>query len=101
MSAVEIRDEWNLTCGVNTLRRRLREHILHARSPCKVPLLKKNQVAKVIKLSRICTKPSDLGNRKLEEHTDQQQQIWTDEPKVILYGVKGSLEYVRHPPNTT
>lgn len=91
MSAIEIRDELNLVCGVHTVRRRLREHKLNARSPRKVPLLKKSHV----------TRRLQFAKEHLTWPTDKWRNIlWTDESKIILYGGKGSRQYVRRPPNT-
>ena len=81
VSAVDIKKELRLTPSVETIRRRLRENNLYARSPRKVPLLKKIHVIKRLKFAK-------------------ERVNWTDESKVVLFGGKGSRQFVRREPNT-
>uniref|UniRef100_A0AAY5ERQ5 Transposase Tc1-like domain-containing protein n=1 Tax=Electrophorus electricus TaxID=8005 RepID=A0AAY5ERQ5_ELEEL len=68
-----------------TIRRRLCEANLSARSPHKVPLLKKD-VAKRLQFAK--------------EHMDWPKEkwrniLWTDESKIVLFGSKARREFVR------
>lgn len=90
-SSTKVRDELSVNASVQTIRRRLLENNLAARSPRKVPLLTKKHVSKRIKFA--------------QEHIDWPAQkwrniLWSDESKIVLYGGKGSRQYVRRPPNT-
>ena len=91
ISSREIRDELRLPVSTVTIRRRLCEANLSARSPRKVPLLKKRHVMKRIQFAK--------------DHIDWPKEkwrniLWTDESKIVLFGSKGRRQFVRRPPNT-
>lgn len=86
-----IQKELKLPVSAVTIRRRLMEHNLFARSPRKVPLLTKKHTAARIKFA--------------EQHMQWPMEkwrniLWTDESKIVLFGGTGSRQYVRRPPNT-
>lgn len=90
-SSMVIQKELNLAVSTVTVRRRLLENNLFARSPRKVPLLTKKQAAARLKFAK--------------EHINWPKEkwrniLWTDESKIVLYGGTGSRQYVRRPPNT-
>ena len=91
ISSREIKDGLKLPVSTVTIRRRLCEANLSARSPRKVPLLKKRHVLKRIQFAK--------------EHIDWPKEkwrniLWTDESKIVLFGSKGCRQFVRRPPNT-
>ena len=91
ISSRRIREDLRLPVSTVTIRRRLCEAKLPARSPRKVPLLKKRHVLKRIQFAK--------------EHIDWPKQkwrniLWTDESKIILFGSKGHRQFVRRPANT-
>ena len=86
-----IKEDLQLTVSTGTIRRRLCEVNLPARSPRKVPLLKKRHVQKRLEFAK--------------EHIDWPEKkwhniLWTDESKIVLFGSKGHRQYVRRPANT-
>lgn len=90
-SSNKIQTELELPVSTSTIRRRLIENNLLARSPRKVPLLTKKQATARLKFAK--------------EHIDWPIEkwrniLWTDESKIVLFGGTGSREYVRRPPNT-
>lgn len=90
-SAVQIRKEMNLSVSDMTVRRRLLEANLAARSPRKKPLLTKKHRDKRLEFAKNFVSWPDRKWRNI---------LWTDESKVVLYGGVGSRQYVRRPPNT-
>lgn len=89
--ATKIKSELELEASVETIRRRLREHNLAAHSPRKVPLLTKRHVAQRLK----------FANEHFDWPTEKWRNIlWTDESKIVLYGARGSRQYVRRPANS-
>ena len=87
----EIRDGLKVPVSAVTIRRRLCEANLPARSPRKVPLLQKRHVLKRIAFAK--------------HHVDWPLEkwrniLWTDESKIVLFGSKGRRQFVRRPPNT-
>lgn len=90
-SSKEIRNRLNLTVSTATIRRRLLENNLQARSPRKVPLLTKKHIAARIKFAK------NHINWPVEKWRNV---LWTDESKIVLFGGTGSRQYVRRPPNT-
>lgn len=89
--ATKIKSELELEASVETIRRRLREHNLAAHSPRKVPLLTKRHVAQRLK----------FANEHLDWPTEKwRNSLWTDESKIVLYGARGSRQYVRRPANS-
>lgn len=87
----KVKDDLNLSVSTVTVRRRLMEAKLYARSPRKVPLLTKRHVANRMKFAKL--------------HVDWPREkwrnvLWTDESKIVLFGTKGRRQYVRRPPNT-
>lgn len=90
-SSKKIQKDLNLSVSDVTIRRRLMENNLFARSPRKVPLLSKKQVTARLKFAQDhLTWPAEKWRNIL----------WTDESKIVLFGGTGSREYVRRPPNT-
>lgn len=91
MGSKEVREGLNLPVSTATIRRRLCEARLPARSPRKVPLLQKRHVQKRMKFAK--------------DHLDWPKEkwrnvLWTDESKIVLVGSKGRRQFVRRPPNT-
>lgn len=89
--ATEIKKELNVPASIRTIRNRLIDNQLKARSTRKVPLLKKQHIGKRLKFAK--------------EHIQWPIEkwyniLWSDESKVVLYGNRGSRLYVRRPPNT-
>lgn len=89
--ATKIKTELEVEASVETIRRRLREHDLVARSPRKVPLLTKRHVANRLKFAKSHLEWTDERWRNI---------LWTDESKIVLHGAKGSRQYVRRPINS-
>lgn len=90
-SSKMIKKDLNLSISAVTVRRRLIEQNLYARSPRKVPLLTQKHVDARLKFAK--------------SHMDWPPQkwrniLWTDESKIVLFGGTGSRQYVRRPPNT-
>lgn len=90
-SSKQIQKELNLAVSGPTIRRRLMENNLFARSPRKVPLLTKKQAATRLKFAK---EHIDWPNEKWRNI------LWTDESKIVLFCGTGSRQYVRRPPNT-
>lgn len=91
ISSREIQKCLNMPVSTVTIRRRLCEAKLPARSPRKVPLLQKRHVLKRLQFA--------------QEHIDWPREkwrniLWTDESKIVLFGSKGRRQFVRRPPNT-
>uniref|UniRef100_A0A3Q2Q7R2 Uncharacterized protein n=1 Tax=Fundulus heteroclitus TaxID=8078 RepID=A0A3Q2Q7R2_FUNHE len=91
MGSKRIKQDLQLTVSTVTIRRRLTEVNLPARSPRKVPLLRKRHVQKRLHFAK--------------EHIDWPEKkwhniLWTDESKIVLFGSKGHRQYVRRPANT-
>jgi len=83
----------NLSLGISdvTIRRRLLDKNLNARSPRKVPLLGRRHLK-----ARM-----EFAKRHLNWPLSKWRNIlWTDESKLVLFGGTGSRQYVRRPPNT-
>jgi len=89
-SAGQIKKELNLTISLQTLRRRLRENNLFARSPRKVPLLTQKHIVARMEFAKV---HKDWPVNKWRNI------LWTDESKIVMFGGTGSREYVRRPPN--
>lgn len=88
--ATEIRDSVCPSVSVETVRRVLRENNLYARSPRKVPLLKKIHVTNRLRFAKThIIWPAEKWRNIL----------WSDESKIVLYGGTGSRQYVRRPQN--
>uniref|UniRef100_A0A0K8TZE2 Transposable element Tcb1 transposase n=1 Tax=Bactrocera latifrons TaxID=174628 RepID=A0A0K8TZE2_BACLA len=90
-SARKIRDELNLSVNTETIRRRLVQNKLFARSPRKVPLLKKKHVEARIQFAK------EHGSWPVAKWRNI---LWSDESKVELFGSTGSRNFVRRPPNS-
>lgn len=81
-----------VTCECTvTIRRRLCEAKLSARSPDKVPLLQTRHVLKRLQFAK--------------EHIDWPKEkwrhiLWTDESVIVLFGSRARRQFVRRPPNT-
>lgn len=90
-SSKKIQKDLNLSVSTVTIRRRLVENNLFARSPRKVPLLTKKQADARLKFAQ------DHLNWPKEKWRNV---LWTDESKIVLFGGTGSRQYVRRPPNT-
>lgn len=88
LSSKQIQGSLNLTVTCSTVRRRLIEANLHARSPRKVPLLSKKNI-----------KQRKIFAKKYSEWPVEKWRniLWSDESKVVLFGSKGRREYVRRP----
>uniref|UniRef100_A0A3B5QR67 Tc1-like transposase DDE domain-containing protein n=1 Tax=Xiphophorus maculatus TaxID=8083 RepID=A0A3B5QR67_XIPMA len=91
MGSKRIKQDLQLTVSTVTIRRRLTEVNLPARSPRKVPLLRKRHVQKRLQFAK--------------EHIDWPEKkwhniLWTDESKIVLFGSQGHRQYVRRPANT-
>lgn len=90
ISSRKIKDDLQLSMSTVTIRRRLLEAKLPARSPRKVPLLTKKHVARRLAFAKA--------------HRDWPKEkwrniLWSDESKIVLFGSKGRREYVRRPQN--
>ena len=90
-SSNKIQKELNLVVSAVTVRRRMIENNLYARSPRKVPLLTKRH--------------ANLRLQFAKKHTGWTSEkwrniLWSDESKIVLFGGTGSRQYVRRPPNT-
>lgn len=91
MSASNLKKELGIQASLETIRRRLRDKGLNARSPRKVPLLTGKNVSNRLKFAK----------QHLDWPVEKWRNIlWTDESKIVLYGGKGSRLYVRRPQNT-
>lgn len=90
-SSNEIKNELKLSVSSVTIRRRLIENNLFARSPRKVPLLTKTHVDARIKFAQ------QHVNWTIEKWRNI---LWTDESKIVLFGGTGSRQFVRRPHNT-
>ncbi|KAJ8349552.1 hypothetical protein SKAU_G00246820 [Synaphobranchus kaupii] len=87
----KIKDDLKLPVSAVTVRRRLIEAKLSARSPRKAPLLKKWHVQNRLKFAK--------------EHINWPKKkwrniLWTDESKTVLFGYSGRRQYIRRPPGT-
>lgn len=91
ISSRQIKDELNLNVSTVTIRRRLLEANLKARSPRKVPLLSKRHLKNRLKFA---------NDHLTWPKTKWRNILWTDESKMVLFGSKGRRQYVRRPPNT-
>lgn len=90
-SAKLIQKELQLPICALTIRRRLIDKNLFARSPRKVPLLTKRHVKARIEFAKL----------RINWPVEKWRNIlWTDESKIVLFGGTGSRQYVRRPPNT-
>jgi len=89
--ASELKKDLNISAAITTVRSCLRDNKLYARSPRKVPLLTKKNIAKRIKFANQYVNWSQEKWRNI---------LWSDESKIVLFGGKGSRSYVRRPPNT-
>ena len=90
VSTRHFKEHLKLPVSTVTIRRRLCEVKLPARSLRKVPLLKKRHVLKRLQFAK--------------EHIDWPKEkwrniLWTDESKIVLFGSRGRRQFVR-PPNT-
>lgn len=90
-SSQMIRDDLGLSVSSLTIRRRLLENKLTARSPRKVPMLTKKHVAARLQFAKT------HANWPLEKWRNI---LWTDETKIVLFGGTGSRQYVRRPENS-
>lgn len=90
-SSRDIKADLSLEISDVTIRRRLLDQNLSARSPRKVPLLGKRHIK-----ARL-----EFAKSHLNWPVSKWRNIlWTDESKLVLFGGKGSREYVRRAPNT-
>lgn len=90
-SSTDLQAHLKVPVSASTIRRRLCEAKLPARSPRKVPLLQKRHVVKRLQFAKEHVKwPKEKWRNVL----------WTDESKIVLYGSKGRRQYVRRPPNS-
>lgn len=89
-SSAEIKKRLDLSVSDVTVRRRLLENKLYARSPRKVPLLTKKHVAARLKFAKDHIRWPKEKLRNI---------LWTDESKVVLFGGTGSRQFVRRPQN--
>ena len=80
ISSRVIKEGLKLPLSTVTIRRCLCEAKLLARSPCKVPVSKKQHVLKRLQVAK--------------EHT---HILWTDKCKTVLFGSAGSRQFVRWP----
>lgn len=90
VSARKIRDDLDLPVSAETVRRHLVNHNLYARSPRKVPLLKKKHEQARIEFAQ---------EHKSWPASKWRNILWSDESKIELFGSSGSRKYVRRPPN--
>lgn len=90
-SSRDIKAELSLGISDVTIRRRLLDKNLNARSPRKVPLLGKRHIKAKLEFAK-----SHL-NWPLSKWRNI---LWTDESKLVLFGGTGSRQYVRRPSNT-
>lgn len=91
ISSTAIKSELNLVASPVTIRRRLVQANLKARSPRRVPLLNKKHVQKRLKFAQ---------NHVSWPLTRWRNILWSDESKIVLYGTSGTRQYVRRPPLT-
>lgn len=90
-SCKQIKDELNLNASIQTISRRLKDNNLTAHSPRKIPFHTKKHIAARIQFAK----------RHIDWSPEKWRNIlWSDESKIVLYGGKGSRQYVRRPPNT-
>lgn len=89
--ATVIKKDLHISQSVETVRRCLRKNNLMGRSPRKVPFLKKIHIQKRLRFAR------EHLNWPIEKWRNI---LWSDESKIVLYGGRGSRQYVRRPPNT-
>lgn len=90
-TSTEIKNELNLKIDTSTIRKRLLEDKMYARSPRKTPLLKPKHLTDRLQFAR--------------EHISWSVEkwstiLWTDESKFNLFGPDIDKQYVRRPPNT-
>ena len=86
--ATVIKENLCIPASVSTIKRRLRENDLCARSPRKVPKLSKKQIKNRLAFA--------------ERHKDWPASkwrniLWSDESKIVLFGTPGRRTYVRRP----
>ena len=86
-----IKEDLNLSVSSRTVRRRLLQSKLVARSPRKVPLLKKRHVVARLHFAKT---HADWPVSKWRNI------LWSDESKIVLFGSSGRRMYVRRPPNS-
>lgn len=86
----KIKEELNLPVSTSTIRRKLIEKELPARSPRKVPLLTKVHLHK----------RKQFAQEHLNwEVTKWRNILWTDESKIVLFGTPGTRTFVRRQKN--
>ena len=90
-SSSKIKNDLSLNVSGVTIRRRLKEQNLKACHPRKVPLLATRHVKARLEFAK-----SHLN----WPITKWRNILWSDESKIVLFGGKGSRQYVRRPPNT-
>ena len=86
--ATVLKEELCLPVSTSTVKRRLRDANLFARSPRKVPLLKKIHLKNRLQFAK--------------DHVDWpvskwRNILWSDESKIVLFGFSGRRSYVRRP----
>jgi len=84
------RSELNLEFSDVTIRRRLLNQNLSARSPRKVPLLSPRHIQARLNFARTYRNWPVSKWRNI---------LWTDGSKIVIFGGTGSRQYVRRPPN--
>ena len=89
MPAATVKAELNLSA--RTIRRRLEEVGLKARSSRKVPLLTERHKTNCLKFAKEHMVRPIMKWRNI---------LWTDETKIVRFGSKGRRQYVRRPPCT-
>ena len=89
ISAKQVKTELNLEICDRSVRNRLTEAKLPARSPRKVPLLNKRHKKNRLKFAK------DHVDLPLDKWRNV---LWPDGSKIVLFGSKGRRQYVRRPP---